>query len=73
VDAVKNLGFDRLKIENMSDLGPDNQNQYLTFDPKNIRSRFAAFDPFNKDSANILASALLGTTLASQMRDKNGN
>jgi len=39
--------------------------------PKNIRSRFAAFDPFKKDSANILASVLAGTTLASQLRGKN--
>jgi hypothetical protein len=39
-------------------------NQYLAFNPKNIRSRFAAFDPMNKDSANILASLLGATTLA---------
>lgn len=25
-------------------------------DPKNIRSRFAAFDPFNRDSSNLLAT-----------------
>jgi hypothetical protein len=52
---------------------PIKSTHYATRDPKNIRSRFAAFDPFNKDSANILASALLGTSLASQMKDKNGN
>jgi hypothetical protein len=39
-------------------------------DPKNIRSKFAAFDPLKKDSANILASILAGTTLASAMGDK---
>jgi hypothetical protein len=39
-------------------------------DPKNIRSRFAAFDPFNKDSANILASILVGTSLAKQRNEK---
>lgn len=37
----------------------------VSLEPKNIRSRFAAFDPFNKDSANILASVLAGTALAS--------
>jgi hypothetical protein len=31
---------------------------------KGVRSRFAAFDPLNKDSANILASILGATTLA---------
>lgn len=30
--------------------------QIAVFDPKNIRSRFAAFDPFNRDSSNILAT-----------------
>lgn len=42
----------------------------IPWDAKNIRSKFAAFDPFKKDSANILASILLGTTLASQQENK---
>lgn len=29
--------------------------QVLTFDPKNIRSRFAAFDPFRRNEADIMA------------------
>jgi hypothetical protein len=29
---------------------------YAVFDPKNIRSKFAAFDPSKSDSANLLAS-----------------
>jgi hypothetical protein len=41
--------------------------------PTLLRSRFAAFDPFKKDSANILASILAGTTLASAMGDKKRN
>ena len=37
--------------------------QIAVFDPKNIRSRFAAFDPFNRDSSNLLAqSAKLAPT-----------
>lgn len=32
-------------------------------DPARIRSRFAAFDPFRKESANLLASGLLGSLL----------
>jgi len=62
-------GFDGVKFEDLEAGG----NTLIPFENKNIRSRFAAFDPFNKDSANILASALLGTTLASQMKDKDGN
>jgi hypothetical protein len=37
------------------------------FDPKNIRSRFAAFDPKNKNSANLLGNAtpeMLGVVAA---------
>jgi len=33
------------------------------FDPKNIRSKFAAFDPFKRESANLLATGLLGSTV----------
>lgn len=38
-------------------------------DPSIIRSRFAAFDPMKKNSGNILASVLAGTTLASQIKE----
>ena len=39
--------------------------EIVTQDPKNIRSRFAAFDPFNRDSSNLLAqSAKLAPTTA---------
>lgn len=30
--------------------------EIVTQDPKNIRSRFAAFDPFNRESSNLLAT-----------------
>jgi hypothetical protein len=63
-------GKARLKRE-MDDFGQDSieidaPHELGVIDPKNIRSRFAAFDPMNKDSANILASILGGTALASQ-------
>lgn len=35
-------------------------------DPKNIRSRFAAFDPLRKNSSSLLASLLGGTALVGQ-------
>jgi hypothetical protein len=37
---------------------------FVISDPKNIRSRFAAFDPSKKNSANILASLIAGTAIA---------
>jgi len=38
----------------------------VILDASKIRSRFAAFDPLKKDSANILATTLMGMLLGSQ-------
>lgn len=50
------------------------------YNPKNIRSRFAAFDPFNRDSSNILAqsakfapAATLGALMANEKRKDKRN
>ena len=50
------------------------------YDPKNIRSRFAAFDPFNRDSSNLLAqsakfapAATLGALMANEKRKEKRN
>lgn len=59
---MANFGQDSIEISDPHELG--------VLNPKNIRSRFAAFDPMQKNSINILASILAGTTLASQYRDK---
>jgi hypothetical protein len=49
-------------------------------DSKNIRSRFAAFDPFNRDSSNLLAqsakfapAATLGALMANEKRKEKRN
>lgn len=51
-------GFDGLKVNNIIDTiessGPP-ATSYLTFDPRNIRSRFAAFDPARRNEADLLA------------------
>tara|TARA_R110000868_G_C10731868_1_gene751678 strand:+ start:13 stop:894 length:882 start_codon:yes stop_codon:yes gene_type:complete len=65
LDAAKKEGFDGAKFTNFSDeagYGAYNPTtHYAVFDPKNIRSRFAAFDPSKKDSSDLLASiGLLG-------------
>jgi hypothetical protein len=36
---------------------------YASWNPKDIRSRFAAFDPLRKNSSSLLASGLLGSLL----------
>jgi hypothetical protein len=66
-------GFDGVKIANLSDEAGWGQHNpathYGVFDPKNIRSRFAAFDPAKKDSADLLASRPLGYPLAWQQQE----
>lgn len=64
----KNKTIDAMILNNS--LSPDDINEIAIIDPTQVRSRFAAFDPLKKDSANILASLLLGTTLASQQDKK---
>ncbi len=63
-DILKNIGYD----------GTKSARETVIFDPKNIRSRFAAFDPFNRDSSNLLATTapLLPTTaLGAYMYNEN--
>jgi len=42
----------------------------VTKDPRNIRSRFAPFDPMKKNSANILAGTLIGATTLADLYGK---
>ena len=53
---------------------PETVSEFAVFDPKKIRSRFAAFDPFNRDSSNLLATTapLVPTTaLGAYMYNQN--
>lgn len=52
VEALKRKGYSGIAYQNTVEGGTS----YVVFDPKNVRSRFAAFDPSQKNSANILAS-----------------
>jgi len=61
-EELKNSnGFDSVTYKNTYDNGagdnPFLTDVYAIKNPKNIRSKFAAFDPMKKDSADILASA----------------
>ena len=54
---LEKLGYD--SIVDVSGKGGGTQsNVLIPFKPNQIRSRFAAFDPFKRDEANILAGAL---------------
>lgn len=67
-EAIKQ-GYSAIEIRDMSDLGPERQTQVVVLDPSAVRSKFAAFDPSKKDSANLLAGAAataLGLGLAKQ-------
>ncbi|MFZ2405045.1 MAG: hypothetical protein WAW41_07905 [Methylobacter sp.] len=73
VDAFKS-GHDALRITNYTtpngkNLGP----AYLIKEPHNIRSKFAAFDPMQRNSANLLASGLLSSLILNDyMGSQNG-
>jgi len=55
INQLPKYGIDRLKVTDMSDMGGI-QTQYATpSSSSNIRSRFAAFDPFRKDVATATA------------------
>ena len=57
IQQSKRGGYDGLTIKGTTTLGKPGDYQ-VTFDPKNIRSRFAAFDPMRRDSPDILAGLL---------------
>ena len=66
-------GFDSVYLKNttMDSIDKKPINQYVSLDPKNIRSRFAAFDPLRKNSSSLLASGLLGSLLLKQMNQES--
>ena len=66
-------GFDSVYLKNttMDSIDGKPINQYVSLDPKNIRSRFAAIDPLRKNSSSLLASGLLGSLLLKQMNQES--
>ena len=83
---AKSQGFDSIKFNQVKDRGPQGvfaneqssmpSNNAAIFNPKNIRSRFAAFDPMKKESSNLLAQfgALAPTaTMAAYLYNKERN
>jgi hypothetical protein len=67
ISRAKDAGLDAARFNGVSD--PIKQDTMAIINPSSLRSRFAAFDPMKKDSANILASTLAGTALAKYIID----
>jgi len=59
---ARDEGYDGVRYIGVQDIdeAPIRHNQILSFNPNNIRSRFAKFDPRNANSANILAGGAAG-------------
>jgi hypothetical protein len=70
---AKAEGFNGVQFNNFSDeagYGVYNPStHYAIFDPKNIRSRFAKFDPAMKDSADLLAGIAGASVITPAMID----
>lgn len=66
---LKNKGYDGIVVER-EDLGATH---YAVFDPKDIRSRFAKFDPAKADSADLLAANPATAALPGLLQDRSGN
>ena len=82
-DIAKKQGYDSLVVKNVFDVGggriPRSQKgqdaltgtTYAVFDPAQVRSRFAAFDPMRKNEKDILAGVLpLGLLTDEEQRKK---
>ena len=65
---LKNPNYESGIVNNTRDVSPDSASfsHYLTSNPANIRSRFAAFDPFRRHEADILAGVGVGGMLDPQ-------
>lgn len=75
-DELKAKGHDGVILKyDPKDVGAANAStEYVVFDPKNIRSRFAKFDPAKKDSTDIMAGAAaipLGAMASNDHKKRN--
>jgi len=66
--GLKGKGYDGIIMDDDTGLLPMaiKGNHHMVYDPKNIRSTKAAFDPLRKNSSNIMASGLLGLVLSEE-------
>jgi hypothetical protein len=73
IEAARRAGNDGVVVSNRVSPFGQLSDDFISFDPANIRSRFAAFDPARVGEADLLASRVpnpLGGLLAPQPDDK---
>jgi hypothetical protein len=63
VNELPNYGIDRLKVTDMGDLGGIQTQHMIPAGSDNIRSRFAAFDPFRRNAAIAAAMGVAAPDL----------
>jgi hypothetical protein len=71
INMLAGKGIDRLKIVDMSDMGGVQTQHAVPAGSDNIRSRFAAFDPFRKDAAIAAAMGVLAPDLLAKETDEH--
>ena len=75
-DYANRKRYDSIEFKNVRDDVPSSPNIAPISDVirnikgRNVRSRFAAFDPMKRNSANILASMLLGSVALDKFKEK---
>jgi len=67
VNKLPKYGIDRLKVTDMSDMGGTQTQHMIPAGSENIRSRFAAFDPFRRNAAT---AALMGVAAPDLLADE---
>ena len=79
VKFLKDDGYDGARfveespfIDTEKFVGPEEATTTAIFDPANIRSKFAAFDPAKRGSANLLAGLGVGAMVAPSMFGNRG-
>ena len=63
VNKLPKYGIDRLKVTDMSDMGGTQTQHMIPSGSDNIRSRFAAFDPFRRTAATAAAMGVAAPDL----------
>lgn len=83
IDRARRQGYDSVRLRNVGEPGRDPlyprvvADQIAVLRPRNIRSRFAAFDPARSNSSDLLAGLAIGVpagglTLREVLRDQYG-
>lgn len=72
VNKLPRYGIDRLKVTDMSDMGGTQTQHMIPAGSENIRSRFAAFDPFRRNAATAAAMGVAAPDLLADEKKATG-